>query len=353
MCEDFKAKDEDRPNGGAQPAEPAGPAEGTVEAPEREPVPRAPPVAMAQDDDFRRRAIEILEGGDGRPSGAAGGPAPRRGDLAGAKPGTGAPPGPAGTGGPSTGAPAQRGQLSLGDFPGDSPEPLTIIVDHREFCSGVVRELSRNELRVVSKQLPVGDFILSDRVGVERKEVRDFVGSLLEGRLFGQIRDLKGAYVRPLLIIEGENLYGTGGVSQESIMGTLASIVTDYGVPTIFTQDDRETAGILVAIAKREHAEGRIPAIRGEKGSLSLPERQQFIVEGLPHVSGTLSQRLLAQLGSVYGVFNAGVEELSQVKGVGRKTAEELYRTIRSPYLAVRPEGPHAEAGGRDEKEEE
>jgi len=69
---------------------------------------------------------------------------------------------------------AQKGQLSLGDFPEEKAEPLTIIVDHREFNSGVVRELSRNGSRVVSRQLPVGDFILSDRVAVERKEVKAF-----------------------------------------------------------------------------------------------------------------------------------------------------------------------------------
>ena len=329
--------EEDVADGPREAAVPA-PRPATVPAGRPSEVPAPHPAARSSDDEVRRRAIEILEGGrsEGATEAPAMGEAPHRA-------------GPAGMGRP---AQSQKGQLRLGDFPAEAPEPLTILVDHREFNSGVVRELSRNELRVVPKQLPVGDFILSDRVGVERKEVKDFVGSLLDGRLFGQIRDLKGAYVRPLLVIEGENLYGTGGVSQESIMGTLASIVTDYGVPTIFTKDDRETAGILVAIAKREHAEGRIPAIRGEKGSLSLPERQQFIIEGLPHVSGTLSQRLLSQLGSVYNVFNAGVDELSQVKGVGRKTAEELHRTIRSPYLAVRPEGEAPERGSDDKEEE-
>jgi len=341
---DFKPADRPEAENNDKPSEPTEleeeaseePEEPAVSAPRSAPVTAPRPAARSSDDEVRRRAIEILEGGGGDGPAAA----------------------PVATATPRQQPPsAQKGQLRLGDFPEEKTEPLTIIVDHREFNSGVVRELSRNELRVVSRQLPVGDFILSDRVAVERKEVKDFVGSLLEGRLFGQIRDLKGAYVRPVLIIEGENLYGTGGVSQESIMGTLASIVTDYGVPTIFTKDDRETAGILVAMAKREHAEGRIPAIRGEKGSLSLPERQQFIVEGLPHVSGTLSQRLLAQLGSVYNVFNAGVDELSRVKGVGRKTAEELYRTVRSPYLAARPEkeapGKGADETDRSEDKEE
>jgi Fanconi anemia group M protein len=330
--QDFRRAGEPAPEDTARPAEPTELVEEPASDPEEPPVPKPRPAARSSDDEVRRRAIEILEGGGQNEPAAA---APLADVAVKQRPG-----------------PSPKGQLRLGDFPGEKTEPLTIIVDHREFNSGVVRELSRNELRVVSRQLPVGDYILSDRVAVERKVVSDFVGSLLEGRLFGQIRDLKGAYVRPVLIIEGENLYGTGGVSRESIMGTLASIVTDYGVPTIFTKDDRETAGILVAMAKREHAEGRIPAIRGEKGSLSLPERQQFIIEGLPHISGTLSQRLLAQLGSIYNVFNAGVEDLSQVKGVGRKTAEELYRTIRSPYMAERHER-DSPGKVKDDKEEE
>jgi Fanconi anemia group M protein len=283
----------------------------------------------------RRRAIEILENA---------GPA---GENDGARP----------HGLERNPEPSPRGQLRLGDFPAEKEEPLTVIVDHREFNSGVVRELSRSGVRVVPVQLPVADFVLSDRVGVERKEVHDFVGSLLDGRLFHQLRDLRGAYIRPLIIIEGEGLFGLSGMSQESIMGALACIVTDYGVPTIFTKDDKQTAALLLAIVKRERDEGRIPAIRGDKGSMSLPERQQFIVEGLPHVSGTLSQRLLARLGSVRNILNADVEELCRVKGVGRKTAEEIVRTVQSEYLAAssakdrRPAGRKEVPSQKDEEE--
>jgi Fanconi anemia group M protein len=219
-----------------------------------------------------------------------------------------------------------------------------------------VRELSRNGVKVVPMQLPVADFILSERVGVERKEVRDFVGSMLDGRLFSQLRDLRGAYMRPVLVVEGEGLLGISGVRDESIWGALASIVAGFGIPIISTRDDRQTAGILLAIARREHDEGRIPAVRGDKGAMSLPERQQFIVEGLPHVSGTISQRLLAELGSVRGVFNATVEELCKVKGVGRRTAEEIVRVLGSEYLSEAPReraGPPRKDERVDVKEEE
>ena len=303
------------------------------------PVKEETPRQEGTDEAIRRRAIEILEG-----AGPAGDPDVP--DAAGKQ----------AQGASMEGAPARGGQRKLGDFQAEKEEPLTIIVDHREFNSGVVRELSRNGVKVVPMQLPVADFILSERVGVERKEVRDFVGSMLDGRLFSQLRDLRGAYMRPVLVVEGEGLLGISGVRDESIWGALASIVAGFGIPIISTRDDRQTAGILLAIARREHDEGRIPAVRGDKGAMSLPERQQFIVEGLPHVSGTISQRLLAELGSVRGVFNATVEELCKVKGVGRRTAEEIVRVLGSEYLSEAPReraGPPRKDERVDVKEEE
>ncbi|MGQ9582958.1 MAG: DEAD/DEAH box helicase, partial [Thermoplasmatota archaeon] len=237
----------------------------------------------------------------------------------------------------------QGGQLSLLDFTaaGGDDRP-TIVVDHREFNSGVVRELSKLDFRMSPRQLAVGDFVISDRVGVERKEARDFIDSVMDRRLFQQLRDLRTAYLRPILCIEGESPLALGSLSEEALMGALASVLAGYGVPIVFTRNERETALLLAALARRERSEGRVPAIRGEKGAMSLAERQQFIVEGLPHISGVLSQRLLGQLGSVEKVFSASVQELAGVKGIGRRTAEEIVRVIRSPYL---PAGAAAEGG--------
>lgn len=60
---------------------------------------------------------------------------------------------------------------------------LKIIADHREVPSGIVDELVRLGVEVEARQLKVGDFILSDRVGVERKSVGDFLQSIVDKRL--------------------------------------------------------------------------------------------------------------------------------------------------------------------------
>jgi Fanconi anemia group M protein len=226
----------------------------------------------------------------------------------------------------------EKGQMQITDFSGNEEKKSIIIVDTREFNSDVVRELSRNQITIRSKQLDIGDYILSDRVGVERKRVEDFLQSLTDGRLFQQMKELKSSYIHPILIIEGEELFTRRKISPQAIYGAIASIVADFNVPIVSTKDGKETADLLMAIAKRENSKKRKIGIRGLKGAKSLQERQQFIVEGLPNVSATIAQRLLSHFGSIRGIVGANVEQLCEVKGVGKMIAEGIREVLDSGY---------------------
>ncbi len=222
----------------------------------------------------------------------------------------------------------KKGQLRLIDFE-SAPKP-TIYVDTREFRSDVVKYLSEN-YSIVPKQLSIGDYIISDRIVVERKDVNDFLESLKDGRLFSQLVEMRRNYEVPVLIIEGESLF-IRGFHENSIYGALASIIADYKVPIIFTKDARETAKFIDALLKREFSGKKEIALRKEKRPMSDEERQRYIVESLPNVSAKLSQRLLEHFGTVRDVINAEVGELIQVKGIGRKTAEEIYDIVNKKY---------------------
>ncbi|MEE9151741.1 MAG: ERCC4 domain-containing protein [Thermoplasmata archaeon] len=193
--------------------------------------------------------------------------------------------------------------------------------------------MSRKGVIVESQQLDIGDYILSDRLAVERKEVGDFLSSLMGGRLFSQLKMLKSAYINPILVVEGEGLFTMSGVSEQAIIGALASIVTDFNISVISTSNVKETASLLAMMAKREREEGRPVGIRGEKIGMSLQERQQFIIEGLPGISVTLAQRLLAHFGSVKAIMEADVERLCEVRGVGDTIAKGIVEAVRSGYL--------------------
>ncbi len=65
---------------------------------------------------------------------------------------------------------------------------------------------------------------------------------------------------------------------------------------------------------------------------MSLNEKQQFIIESLPNVSGVLARRLLEHFGSVQNVVNAEEFELKQVEGIGKIKAEEIGQVVKGKY---------------------
>ncbi|MDD2678415.1 MAG: ERCC4 domain-containing protein [Candidatus Nanoarchaeia archaeon] len=123
-----------------------------------------------------------------------------------------------------------------------------IIVDNREFRSNVVKELFKLGAEMSSRQLSAGDYIIGD-LCIERKSLEDFHDSMIDKRIFPQLRGLKANYEKRLLIVEGE---GSGrNIHPNAVKGLIASIVVDYGISVIFLKDCCETAELLSIIDKR------------------------------------------------------------------------------------------------------
>jgi len=226
----------------------------------------------------------------------------------------------------------KQNQTTLTDY--QKEKQVKIIADHREYRSPVVRNLTIKDAFVEPQQLNTGDYVLSTRIGVERKTVDDFLQSLIDGKLFDQISRLRDAYPRPILIIEGDGLLTKRNISHNAIFGSIVSITVDFGVPIITTKNPLETADLLYIMAKREQRDEKRPiAVRGEKTPMSLREKQQFIVEGLPNVSAVLAKRLLERFGSIKDIVNASEEELKEVTGIGKGIASEILEILNAKYI--------------------
>ncbi|MCX2820013.1 DEAD/DEAH box helicase [Haladaptatus sp. F3-133] len=239
-------------------------------------------------------------------------------------------------------------QRALGEFDADgegaetengeadeTDDAVTVVADQRETKSNVVRELDTSDIDVELETLDVGDYVLSDRVAVERKSVQDFVDTLTGGRsLFEQTGDLSSSYSRPLLVLEGEReaLYSTG-VHKNAVRGALASVVVDYGVPVLFTADEDETAETLGVVARREQEESdREVRVHGEKSSATLTEQQEYVVSSIADVGPVTARALLDEFGSVEDVMTADEDALRNAEGVGEKTAGRIREVVGSGY---------------------
>ena len=227
---------------------------------------------------------------------------------------------------------AAGGQPAFIDRPEEEEASALVAVDPRE--RSLARMLESMGVGVTLRVLEVGDYIVSDRVGIERKTADDFVDSLIGGErnLFAQLKDLSRNYERPILILEGRNLYARQ-VHPNAIRGALASIAVDFGVAIIPTADEDETVSVIAAIARREQqAGGGAPHAHGKKTHRTLKEQQEYLISSIPGVGNAVAKNLLRSFGSVERVFAAPAEELEAVPLVGPKTAERIRELVGGEY---------------------
>lgn len=175
--------------------------------------------------------------------------------------------------------------------------------------------------------------MVSDRVAIERKTAQDFVASIIdpERNLFRQIADLARSYERPVLILEGRDLYSRQ-VSASSIQGALTSVAVDYGVPIIPTEDQEDTASVITMLAARERRAGHEPKLHGHKTARTLKEQQEYLISAIPSVGPSVARKLLRHFGSIEKVIAASKEELQEVDMVGPKIAERIRELVGVEY---------------------
>ena len=206
-----------------------------------------------------------------------------------------------------------------------------IFVDSRE--REMAKLLEALGLEVTVRNLEVGDYVVSDRVAIERKTAQDFVSSIIdpERNLFRQIADLARTYDRPVLILEGRDLYTTQ-MNAASIQGALASVAVDYGVPIIPTDNRDETAKVIALLVRRETQEGREPKVHGHKTARTLKEQQEYLISAIPSIGPTVARNLLKHFGSVERIMTASAEELQDASMVGPKIAQRIRELVGGEY---------------------
>ncbi|WP_050033252.1 DEAD/DEAH box helicase [Halorubrum halophilum] len=215
-------------------------------------------------------------------------------------------------------------------------EGVEVVVDQRELDSTIAKDLStRDGLVTRLETLAVGDYVLSDRVAVERKSAADFVDSMLDSdrSMFEQVGELSRAYARPVMVVEGTNLYGQRDIDPNAIRGALASLAVDFDVSVLRTEGEEDTTELLATIAKREQeTRDREVSVHGEKTTKTRAEQQEYVVSSIADIGPVTARTLLEHFGTVEAVMTAPEDDLLEVDGVGPVTAERIREVVGSEY---------------------
>ncbi len=212
------------------------------------------------------------------------------------------------------------------------PNGIEIFADYREKSSGVIKKLIDLGINIKLKKLDVGDYLLSENLCVEYKTIPDFVDSLIDKRIFSQIKNMK-KYKKQIIILEGnEDIYSQRKIHPNAIRGMIAAICIDYNIPIIYTKNSHESALFMAMAAKREQLKDQKDFTMHSLKPLTLREQQEYIVSSFPGVGPVLSKPLLKKFKSIKNIVNASLEDLKKVDLIGEKKASKIKEVVESEY---------------------
>ena len=196
---------------------------------------------------------------------------------------------------------------------------MLLIVDHRE--SELISLLQNSSELFEIKQLPVGDIwigvgedekMMEGGLIIERKTIRDFEASFLDGRY----REQRGrilAYcqenkTQPIYLLEGSWSSATGRLQKKAIFKLINRLTLHYQIPILHTESIHETFELVHTLVEQW---------KDDPKSLQRTSELVKVSDGI-HIQKKVNAMDYRQF---------GVSCLAQCPGVSVKMAEVLMET--------------------------
>ena len=211
---------------------------------------------------------------------------------------------------------------------------VVVYADYREEKSGIPQLIEQEGIKVVRKNLPVGDYVVSGDMGIERKTAWDFAHSLFDGRLFDQARRLSEEYEHVVFIVEGDPFRIRRYRSRHRQMyAAIVALTVDYGARIIYTGGPQDTAYVIASLARRASETGRKAVIARKKGRAeSLTDWQMLVLQSFPGIGPRTAKRVMEQFRNLREFCNATINEIASIEGIGSKRAELIFTIINRRF---------------------
>jgi ERCC4-type nuclease len=224
----------------------------------------------------------------------------------------------------------------------------TLTVDLREqkeIIDGVRDFVPRNfqGWEVDARMIEVGDFSVGNALGIEHKAPSDFLGSLASGRLFAQAEELKGAYERAVILVDGnmpELLFDRWNrIGARATRGAIASLYCHFGVPVLFSGPGRsDFYWTIMQLAEKSQGDSSFfysPLRR----KASSEEHGAHLLGGLPGIGRKRAQAILAHFGTPLKALNH-YRDWGNLDGIGKGTVAKVGAVLEPAPDGAAPPAP-------------
>ncbi|XP_059675716.1 Fanconi anemia group M protein [Gavia stellata] len=209
---------------------------------------------------------------------------------------------------------------------------LCVLVDSREISSGaeVISCLKAvHGVKVQVCSLSSGDYIVSNRMAVERKFLSELLNSVNRTKVTQRIQRLQSVFERVCVIVEKDRIK-TGETSRffqrTQYYDSVLSALVQAGVRILFSSCQEETAGLLkdlVLVEQRKNAAIRVPTeVEGHKRDML-----NFYLS-IPNLSYLAALNMCHYFDSVKKMANSSPLDIATGAQVSQQKAEEIYRYL-------------------------
>jgi len=201
-----------------------------------------------------------------------------------------------------------------------------LYVDDREPLK--IRELlEKQDIKYEETRLLTGDFVFNNWV-FERKTMIDLYGSLMSGRIFNQIENMKMNYDNVVLIISGnfkQCYFAIPNFNENVIHGAIASFITKQHIQVIRVDNDSQLIKMVKLIIEKSSDIGVINVVKIRK--MTDEDVYLSMLCCIDKVGVNKAKNILTKY-KFKDIPNLTIEQLKEIDGVGTKIAENIKKYL-------------------------
>ena len=144
------------------------------------------------------------------------------------------------------------------------------------------------------KELAFGDYWVNDQLIVERKTMRDFAESIIDGRIFTQAGSLAQRVEGVVFLLEGGmSQWEEINMRRECLQGAIITLTLLYGFPLLRSLHAEESARLMVYAAQQIQRSARETAYQHGRKPKRKRTRPLRILQALPGIGPERAEQTL------------------------------------------------------------
>lgn len=214
-------------------------------------------------------------------------------------------------------------RLSIGV---DTRELNGTLVKHWHAYSGNFPGLEQEPL-----DLEYGDYVIGAGAIVERKSSTDFMLSVMDKKIFGDIAKLKAEFDQIIYVVEGDIFAPRFHSNPAALRDALAYMSAAEGVALIPSPDAAMSAELVYDMAMYiQRGDDNVVSVHTRKPK-DLRSSQQYLIESLPGVTAERARDLLRAFGNAAAVLGASDSQL-QAAGLSIEAVTRIRKILETQW---------------------